>query len=228
MICRMRSEASHNPQRRVKTGEWQTSYATLLPSIRRHLECAFRRLGSEARSEAIQEALANATLAYARLHALGKTDIAYAAPLARYAVAQVRDGRRVAGGGGARDVLSPRCQRLRRVTIEHLTQGAGHVDDWQQLAVEDRRASPADTAALRIDFREWLKLLPHRERRLALLLASGESTSNAARTFGLSAGRISQVRKELQGHWYQFQGEQPPANGCQFARPRAELPNSER
>ena len=42
---------------------------------------------------------------------------------------------------------------------------------------------------------------------IAKLLAKGETTGAAARKFGLSAGRISQLRQELAESWVEFQGE---------------------
>jgi hypothetical protein len=84
-------------------------------------------------------------------------------------------------------------------------------DEWQELAVEDKRSSPADVAALRIDFSEWLRGLSSRVRRIAALLASGETTSAVAKLVGLTCGRISQVRRELWASWHAFHGESIPA-----------------
>jgi hypothetical protein len=80
-------------------------------------------------------------------------------------------------------------------------------DPWQELLVEDRRSRPADVAALRIDFSEWLRGLSRRVRRIAGLLASGETTSAVAKLVGLTCGRISQLRRELERSWKMFQGE---------------------
>ncbi len=65
------------------------------------------------------------------------------------------------------------------------------------ILVEDKRATPADLAASRIDFPAWLKTLSQRDRRIALKLSQGESTSRVARQFRLSVGRVSQLRGEL-------------------------------
>jgi len=64
---------------------------------------------------------------------------------------------------------------------------------------------------MKIDFTEWLKTLPYRIRRIAKLLATGEQTHIVAEKFNLSAGRISQIRKELLETWKGFQGESVPA-----------------
>jgi hypothetical protein len=70
-----------------------------------------------------------------------------------------------------------------------------------------KRATPADVAACRIDFAEWLRRLTARLRRIALALAAGETTSAAARMFGVSPARISQIRDLLKRSWEAFQGE---------------------
>jgi DNA-binding CsgD family transcriptional regulator len=42
---------------------------------------------------------------------------------------------------------------------------------------------------------------------LAEKLATGETTSTVARIFGISRGRVSQLRRELYDAWRMFQGE---------------------
>jgi hypothetical protein len=73
--------------------------------------------------------------------------------------------------------------------------------------VEDKRATPADVAACRIDFAEWLRRLSVRLRKIALALAAGETTKGAAEQFGLSPARISQIREGLKKNWEAFQGD---------------------
>jgi hypothetical protein len=64
-----------------------------------------------------------------------------------------------------------------------------------------------ELAAFRIDFPAWLTRLAPRQRRIAKFLAVGNSTSEAARHFRLSWGRISQLRRELFLDWLQFHDE---------------------
>ena len=73
--------------------------------------------------------------------------------------------------------------------------------------VADKSATPADIAASRIDFPAWLSTLKSRDRKIAMKLATGETTGNVAKVFCLSAGRISQLRCELKKGWEQFHGE---------------------
>ena len=62
---------------------------------------------------------------------------------------------------------------------------------WAEISVEDKHAGPAETAIVRIDFSTWLQLLPRRLRKIAMFLANGETTTAAAKRFGVSQGRIS-------------------------------------
>ena len=77
--------------------------------------------------------------------------------------------------------------------------------EWKETLLEDRKAGPADTAAARIDIAAWLETLPKEKRRIAALLATGETTKRTARRFRLSPGRISQLRSELKQAWEYFQ-----------------------
>ena len=76
-----------------------------------------------------------------------------------------------------------------------------------EVVVEDRTTNPADVAAARIDISAWFRSLPCRTRKIATVLASGETTGKVARMFKVSDGRISQFRKELSESWRTFQGE---------------------
>jgi hypothetical protein len=76
-----------------------------------------------------------------------------------------------------------------------------------EILVEDNRATPADIARVRIDFADWLKTLPRRTRRIAEVLSTGETTSCVAKRFHVSAGRISQLRRQLYEGWLEFTGE---------------------
>jgi hypothetical protein len=50
--------------------------------------------------------------------------------------------------------------------------------------------------------------------RLARALALGEQTSVEAQHFGLTPGRISQLRTWFRAHWEQFQAETEPSGGA--------------
>ena len=140
---------------------------------------------------------------------MGKADIAYPTALVRFAVAQVKVGRKVGGSQlNCRDVLSEYCQRRKNLLIKQLDTYDTDEDAWQEVVVEDKHAGPAEVAATRIDFSAWLKLMPHRLQKIVNFLASSESTIAAARKFRVTEGRISQIRKELHNAWHCFQGDE--------------------
>lgn len=188
---------------------WHNNFMAMLPAIETHAKIAFRQLAAEAREEAIQETVCNACCTYARLVELNKTDLAFPSALARFGVAQVKDGREVGGKLNCRDVSSDYCQQKKNLLVERLDRFDSEQDAWEEILVEDRHAGPAETAITRIDFSSWLQLLPHRLRKIAAFLAKGEATKNAARKFRVSPGRISQIRKERFLAWHRFQGEEP-------------------
>ena len=188
---------------------WHAAFATMLPAIARHARISFRHLSPEAKAEAIEEAVCNACCAVARLAELGKLDLAYPTVLARFAVAQVREGRKVGCKLSVRDVLSPYCRRLKGVIVERLDRYDADEDCWQEILIPDRHCTPAELAASRIDFPAWLATLKPRDRKIALKLATGETTGATAARFHMSAARVSQIRTELKQAWERFQGEQP-------------------
>lgn len=188
---------------------WHGDFVAMIPAIETHAKIAFRRLDAEAREEAIQEVVCNACCAYARLVELHKAKLAYPSVLARFAVAQTREGRKVGGRLNCGDVSSEYCQQKKRLLVERLDRYDSEKAAWEEILVEDRHAGPAATAITRIDFSTWLQLLPRRQRKIATFLAKGESTKTAARKFSVSPGRISQIRKELYEAWQQFQGDEP-------------------
>ncbi len=183
-------------------------FAALVPQIRRQAAWASRTLRREAREELIQEVIANAFVAWSRLVAQGREHVARPTPLANFAVRQVHAGRRVGCQLNSHDILSPAARRRQNLGIERLDQWDEGTESWRQLLVEDRHAGPAETAAARMDLAAWCSTLSARNRRIARALAGGESTGVVARQFGLTPGRISQLRSWLHRHWEQFHSAQ--------------------
>jgi hypothetical protein len=189
---------------------WQAGFLAMLPDIRTHARIAFRDLAPEAREEAVQEAVCNAMVAYARLCRLGKADLAYPGVLARFAVAQTRDFRKVGGRLNVKDVSSGYCQCRKGVVVERLDKFDAEEGGWIEAVVEDRRTPVPEQAAFRCDFPAWLATLPRRNRRIAQALSVGHTTGELAKRFKVSAGRISQLRREFQKSWEEFHGEALP------------------
>jgi hypothetical protein len=177
----------------------------MLPRIRFLASRAFGSQESERRGELIQEVVANAFCAFVSLVRRDCSGIAHATPLTNYAIRQVVGGRQVGTRLNVNDVTSPYAQAAHGFVVARLDQFDNDQGEWRESLVEDRRATPADIAAARIDVAEWLQSLSARDRRLAETLATGETTSGAASAFGLSPARISQLRVQLRNSWEQFQ-----------------------
>jgi hypothetical protein len=182
-------------------------FLKMLPCIRRQASFAFRKASPEARVELIAEVVANAYHGYCRLVEFDKQDLAFATPLAQFAIRRVRSNRFLGGRQRPRDLCSHHVQHPTGISVERLDHFDRDDGQWQEIVVEDHRAGPAEIAACRIDFASWLRLLPVRRRKVALTLARGESTSEAAKKFGVTPARISQLRLWLKENWEQFQGE---------------------
>lgn len=137
----------------------------------------------------------------------GRTEAATWSSLAKFAVKQVREGRRVGSSLNIKVISSEYCQQRKGVSVRELHDWDEQDQKWQEMLVEDKTATPADLAASRIDFPAWLETLNPRDRKIALKLSEGESTSRVARLFRISAGRVSQLRQELSEAWQLFHGD---------------------
>jgi hypothetical protein len=137
----------------------------------------------------------------------GRISRRYPAPLASYAIAQVRDGRKVGNRHSVRDVLSQYAQREKGFSLERLDRYDAEDDQWREIVVEDRRTPPPDQAAFRIDFPAWLGQHSARNRRIAAALAIGYKAGEVAEKYGLSNARVNQLRRVLDALWQEFHGE---------------------
>ena len=181
-------------------------FLKMLPAIKRYVRRSFGKFQPELQSELVQEAVVNAYLSFSRLAERGKADEGSPWALGKFAVLHVRCGRRCGCPANADDITSIYCQIRTGVRIEPLCSYDPEEEVWKEILIEDRRATPADTAANRIDFAAWLSTLSRRNRQIAELLATGECTGKIARRFRLAAGRISQLRREFAESWQRFHG----------------------
>jgi hypothetical protein len=187
---------------------WHRRFLAMLPAILTHARLSFRHLDPEAREEAVAECVANSLVAFVRLYKSGRVARAFPTALARFAVAQVKDHRKVGGHLNVKDVLSKYAQEQKHFRVDSIDHFDADEDQWQEAVVEDTRtATVPDIVAFRVDFADWLWQLPRRDRRVAQYLSLGNRTQDAARKFGVSEGRISQLRRGLAESWRQFTGE---------------------
>lgn len=188
----------HDKNERV-VSDWQQAFVTLLPELQRRLRKEFWQLGSDACDEAVDEAVAHSVIAFERLDQQGRTCVATVRSLACFSARQVRHGRPAAGRANCRDVLSRYAQVGHNFEIDR-TQG-----QWIDQVVLDKRAQVADLVAAKLDVRAWWETLAGRMKQIAKDLALGCTTSEVAKRYELSPGRISQVRRLLEQSCIKFE-----------------------
>jgi hypothetical protein len=189
-----------------KTSEitWQSCFVAMLPTIEEKLRLAFCRLEPEAREDAIEEGVIHALLAYLRLHDQGRADVATPSSLAWYSSRHVKRGRPAGGRMNGKEPLSRYGQISNDIEVE------SQCGNWINAMVEDKRSPVVDQVAARLDFGAWFASLTKRMREIAKDLAFGCSTSEVANKYGVTAGRISQLRRKLEESWAEFGDEGVP------------------
>ena len=165
------------------TAQQNEKFLSMLPLIRSQARLAFRRLRPELRNELVQEVVANAYCAFAALVSCGKANIAYATPLANFAIRQVIAGRRVGTKLNSRDVTSIVAQRHQGFTRRTLPSNGSESDSCSEILADDTLTPVPDQVAFRLDFPAWLRIQNRRKRELARFLALGNSATEAARRF---------------------------------------------
>lgn len=203
--------AALEPQVRYDHDAVNQQFEQMLPRIRLMALGAFKNNDRELKYELAAEVVARAYAAFLRLARQGRAHSGYTTPLALFSIKQVNSGRRMGSKLNIQDVSSDHAQINKGISMRRLDRYDETKATWREVVVEDKRSGPAEIAAMRIDFAAWLRTLACRERRIAKVLATGETTNATARTFGLSPSRISQFRRALQRAWRAFQGELPQA-----------------
>jgi hypothetical protein len=169
---------------------------------------AFRRYRPQDRREAILDCHAAMWSAWHGLILKGKNPIDIGVTgIANNAIRYVKHGRRLGNtnsGRGAMDVYTHASK-----TRENYVHNFDFHNGWRTALSVDCHTDPADDAAFRIDFAEWLSSLTEVKRRIAELLAEGNRPGTVARMVGMSPARVTQVRHELEANWAIFQADTP-------------------
>ena len=160
-----------------------------LPRIRTAAAIAFRHVRGQDRDDLIAETVANAYVAMAALADRNALTSHFPSVLSRFAISQIKDGRRVDNRSNVREVLSEYSQKHKGFTVDrldHFRRNRGRV-----ARCSGRRPS-APAVRPRSD-EARLRRLPAQPARPpspdCQVLAKGESTSTASRKFGVSAGQ---------------------------------------
>jgi len=181
-----------------------------MPAVETHARIRFRRLTADRREEAIQESIAAACVNFQLAAAQGKLNVVRPGSLADYAVRHARTGRHVgASQDSVRDVKTVTCQRRHGVRVNRYLEHRSTcgTDGWRQMVLADRRVPVPDLAAFSIDFDSWFEKFSRRDRSIISALIAGDHPSTVADRFGITRGRVSQLRRRYERAWMEFQGE---------------------
>lgn len=181
-------------------------FAKALPRIQRHAEIVFRSVRCpHRRADCTAEVLAISWKWWLRLRRTGKDPNHFVSAIATFAARAVRSGRRLCGQERANDALSPRAQRLKGFAVCTLPAVGTLSGNPFAEALRDNTHTPVnEQVAFRLDFPAWLATYDRRKRDLIESMARGERTLDLADAFGMSPGRISQLRREFMVGWNAF------------------------
>lgn len=184
----------------------QESFLVLLPQIERHARIYFRHVACPGlRGDRIAETIGLAWKWHCRLLEQGKDVRAFPVVFSCLVARAVKSGRRLCGQEKAADAMSSTAQQRRSFTVSSLPQGSSLEGNVFDDALRDNTQSAVpDQAAFRSDFRAWLESLTCRNRDIVQQLALGHTSTEVARRFGVSSGRISQLRRQFHDGWRAF------------------------
>ncbi len=201
----------------IDAKDLQTRFVAFLPRIERRARIAFRGVQcATRRADCIAETVAIAWKWFCRLMRRGKDATKFIGALAVLAVRAVRSGRRASGQIRSNDVLNPVAQCRHGFVVHSLSAGRNSDETtrerWLQTVLQERLADntttpPPEQAAFRLDFGCWVRRLSPRERRILRAMSRNEPTKDLSRQFHVSAGRISQMRREFHLGWSRFVGD---------------------
>jgi hypothetical protein len=200
---------------------WAT-FLELLPRIQTHGRIVFRHIRCVHRqADAIQEMQALAWKWLLRLAQRGKDVREFPAAFVTLLARAVHSGRRLVGMARAKDVMNRMTQRRHGFKVEPLPSsprtsheslygdphGQRTQDALEELLHDNTQTPIPDQVAFRQDFPAWRLTRSERDRRLVDDLMVGERTQDVAARYGLTQGRISQLRRDFLEDWSRFCGE---------------------
>jgi hypothetical protein len=171
----------------------------------RHVKCPSQK------DDFIAELVALCWRWHLRLAERGIDSSQFITAMATFAARRVRSGGRLVGMEKSRDAMSPLAQRVHGFAVERIPD---HTFPGTSLFAEalegNTRTSIPAQVCYRLDFAAWRATRTARDRRIVDRLMLGDRTTEVSRKFGLSPGRISQLRREFHADWCKFCEELPP------------------
>jgi hypothetical protein len=169
------------------------SFTRQLPNLRRMASSKFICMTPDTRQEAIANALALTWMFIYRLFKKGRSDEpGILRSCLWYAVKQTKEGRTPQGCPRAKDLF-----HVRRF-------GKARFEEFDAEQFVGRFTPVFDQVSFRLDVPAFLDTLNSRQRNMALDLAGGMSTTEAATKYNLSPGRISQFRRLFKSLFDEF------------------------
>jgi hypothetical protein len=186
------------------------AFLAIMPKVLVHANFAFRHVRCEdTRDDKIAETLALVFKWTKRLADRGKDVREFPTTIAGYATRAVKSGRRLCGSRRPRDPLCPVAQAERGFTTVSLPDYATLSENpLQQALIDNTQTPPDEQAAFRIDFPAWRRTHSERNRSIIDEMMRGERTQDLAEQFGISEGRVSQLRRQFHDDWHAFTGEE--------------------
>ena len=197
-------------------------FLRLLPKIETHARIVFRGVRCPVQQEdRVQECVALGWKWFLRLSEQGKDVFAFPMAFAALLARAVRCGRRLCGQERAGDVLSFVAQARHGFRVERLPSttrspheqlyadphGQALLDAFEERLRDNTQTPVPEQVIFRIDFPRWRCTRSERDRRVIDALMAGGRTRDVSQRFGLSPGRVSQLRRDFLEDWRRFTGE---------------------
>ena len=197
-------------------------FLLLLPRIVTHAQVFFRGIKCPVQKEdKVQECVALGWQWFLNLTERGRDVFAFPAAFAALLARAVRCGRKLCGQERSGDVLSFVAQQRHGFRVERLPattrsphedlyadpHGQALLDAFEERLRDNTQTPVPEQVAFRIDFPLWRCTRTERDRRVIDALMAGGRTRDVSQKFGLSPGRVSQLRRDFLEDWRRFTGE---------------------
>jgi hypothetical protein len=183
-----------------------TFLTSILPRVVAHSRVSFRHIKCRhQREELLAEMTGLCWRWFLRLAERGKDASRFPTALATFAARAVRCGRRLAGMERAKNVLSPLAQQRQGFAVCKLPDCSTLDGSPLDEALHDNTQSPVvEQVCFRLDFPSWRASRAERDRHILDELMLGERTLDVAARHGITAARVSQLRREFHDDWVLF------------------------
>ncbi len=188
----------------------QAQFEQIIPQIQTHGRIYFRHVKCPHRlADLLGEMVAMGWKWFVSLMLRGKDPRSFLAMFNRRLGQHVKCGRRVCGKEKSQDVMSSLTQQREKFVVQSLPRFDTGVDDNEAIEAlrDNTKTPPPEQVQFRVDFPAWRLTRCERDRRVIDELMQGERTLDVSTRVGLSAGRISQLRREFQKDWTHFCGD---------------------